>query len=89
VVFPKLADFINPDTCEFQNEIRQLVLEKMSGKVKTFFEEFQKFIAARFKRELLRFTGFYTHYGCLIDKRAEKSEHQLLKIEKFGDLVYK
>lgn len=82
IAFPKLADFLNAETCEFQNEIRQLVLEKVSGekKVANFFEEFQKCLAGRFRKELVRFAGFYAYFGCLIDKRAEKGEQHLLKI---------
>lgn len=91
VVFPRLADHLNSDTCEFQNEIRQLVLEKMSGgkKIYEFFEEFQKMLSIRLKKEIQRLSSFYSYYSCLIDKRAEKPPVTFLKIDKYLELTTK
>lgn len=89
VAFPRLADYLNTETCEFQNELRQLVLEKMSGgkRIGEFIDEFQKHLSNRHRKEVQKFIGFYSQYGCLIDKRAEKEEQSLLKLEKYGELL--
>jgi hypothetical protein len=63
----------------------------MSGdrKIGDFMEEFQKCMAGRIRKELTRFTGFFSQYGCLIDKRAEKDDLTHLKIEKYIELTKK
>jgi hypothetical protein len=34
IIFPKIADFMHSDTCEFQSDLRHMVLEKMSREKK-------------------------------------------------------
>lgn len=66
------------------------MLEKISGgRVGQFMEEFERLLTNRFRKELQKFLSFYSQYGCLIDKRGEKDEINLLKLEKYSELTTK